>query len=123
MKYPLALILPISLGLAACEKEADTPAPAEDDAGRGAAGEVLGGTVSDEMLPLERIQSQAPMLEEEPEEGEGKDPKERPKGAASSAEPTATTVPASTPEPVPSSEESESAEGGEEGATNEEADN
>lgn len=42
--------------------------PAEEtaaEAGRGAQGEVLGGTISDDMLPLDRLRSQSPTIREE----------------------------------------------------------
>ena len=48
---PLALLL-----LAACNEEA---APAAQ--GDKAAGEVLGGTISDAMIPLDQLQSEAPL--------------------------------------------------------------
>ena len=61
----------LALLLAACSDS--EPAPAEQGAS-GAEGEVLGGTISDAMLPLDTVQSQAPSLAddgEESEEGEG----------------------------------------------------
>jgi hypothetical protein len=56
-KRLLALLAPLAL-LAACN---DTP---KDD-GRAASGEVLEGTVSDAMLPVDRVQSEPPL--EDPE--------------------------------------------------------
>ena len=53
----LALLAPLAL-LAACN---DAP---KDD-GRAASGEVLEGTVSDAMLPIDRVQSEPPL--EDPE--------------------------------------------------------
>ena len=53
-----AALLAISVVLAACESET-APPPAQDD-GRGAKGEVLGGTISDDMLPLDTLRSQSP---------------------------------------------------------------
>lgn len=50
----LALIFPLVL-LAACDK------PAGKDS-RSASGEVLEGTISDDMLPLDRLKSQPPLL-------------------------------------------------------------
>ena len=53
----LALPAPLALGLllAACND-----APAGDDS-RSASGEVLEGTISDAMLPVERVQSEPPL--------------------------------------------------------------
>ncbi len=52
--------------LAACGDDAETGA-AEDN--RQASGEVLEGTISDAMLPLDEVRSQAPLAEPEPGEG------------------------------------------------------
>jgi hypothetical protein len=56
-KRLIAMLLPLAL-LAACGEE-----PADD--GRAASGEVLEGTISDAMLPLDRVQSEPPL--EDPE--------------------------------------------------------
>ncbi len=54
--------------LAAC---GDDPAPGEqEDASRDARGEVLGGTISDDMLPLDTVRSQSPPLVKAEEGGE-----------------------------------------------------
>lgn len=45
--------------LAACESES-APPPVEDDGRATAEGEVLGGTISDDMLPLDTLRSQSP---------------------------------------------------------------
>ena len=45
--------------LDACESES-APPPVEDDGRATAEGEVLGGTISDEMLPLDTLRSQSP---------------------------------------------------------------
>ena len=50
-----------ALGLAACGEDA-AEAPAEGDE-RGARGEVLGGTISDDMIPLEELTSTSPPAE------------------------------------------------------------
>ena len=55
MKRALILVLP--LALAACEQQ--TAAPAEQ--GGAASGEVLPGSISDAMIPLEQLDSQAPL--------------------------------------------------------------
>ena len=54
-------LLPIAaLGLlAAC---GDDPAPSPDDDDRTASGEILEGTISDAMLPVDRVRSEPPLL-------------------------------------------------------------
>lgn len=52
-----ALLLALTLALAACEQQAAAPA----EQGKAAAGEVLPATVSDAMIPLEQLDSQAPL--------------------------------------------------------------
>ena len=56
-----APMLALTLGLAACNDEPQTTASAEQ--GGEAAGEVLGGTISDDMIPLEQLRSQSPPAE------------------------------------------------------------
>jgi hypothetical protein len=51
----LSLVLPALAGLAACGGNA----PADD--GRAASGEVLEGTISDSMLPVDRVRSEPPL--------------------------------------------------------------
>ena len=53
------VLLPILL-LAACGDDATSTGELDD--GTAAEGEVLGGTISDEMLPLDRLESQSPPL-------------------------------------------------------------
>lgn len=53
--------MPAALLLAACGE--DTPQRADD--AREAEGEVLGGSISDDMLPLDQLQSQSPPIREE----------------------------------------------------------
>lgn len=53
----------------ACEEQ-EAEAPRETAQGGEAAGEVLGGTISDDMLPLERLRSQSPPMEREPGDGD-----------------------------------------------------
>lgn len=58
-----------ALALVACESEPEVaPPPVQDE--RTAEGEVLGGTISDAMLPLDERQSQSPAAEED-EEADG----------------------------------------------------
>lgn len=52
-----ALLAAICLALAACEEKAAAPV----DEGAGASGEVLAGSISDAMIPLEQLNSQAPL--------------------------------------------------------------
>lgn len=52
-----ALVLALSLALAACEQQAAAPAAQ----GGAASGEVLPGSISDAMIPLEQLDSQAPL--------------------------------------------------------------
>lgn len=63
------LVLACALGLAACGDDA-AEAPAEGDE-RGARGEVLGGTISDDMIPLDQLQSQSAPQNPGPDSGEG----------------------------------------------------
>ncbi len=52
-----ALLAALMLLAAGCTEEASTPA----ERGGKAAGEVLGGEISDAMIPLEQLDSQAPL--------------------------------------------------------------
>lgn len=54
--------------LAACGD--DRASGEQEDAARDARGEVLGGTISDDMLPLDTVRSQSPPLVEAEEGGE-----------------------------------------------------
>ncbi|WP_120076994.1 hypothetical protein [Aurantiacibacter odishensis] len=91
----LALAAPVLLALSAC---GDDPAVDVENDGREASGEVLEGTISDEMLPLDQVRSQAPLAE--PEKGvEG--------GATPAAAPQSVTEeaqPAESEEPEPAEE-------------------
>ncbi len=65
-----ALILPALL-LSACGDDTSTPAAKGDE--RTASGEVLEGTISDAMLPLDTVTSQPPLLKLEPKPEETAD--------------------------------------------------
>ena len=52
------LLASACLALAACNETTETPA--ETDESRDARGEVLGGSISDDMLPLDTVTSQSP---------------------------------------------------------------
>lgn len=55
-------LLPALALLAACGEQT----PERTDDAREAEGEVLGGTISDEMLPLDQLRSQSPILRDAP---------------------------------------------------------
>ncbi len=61
MMRRIAVPILACLVLAACGREEAPVQPVDDD--RSAEGEVLEGTISDAMLPLDTIQSQSPPLE------------------------------------------------------------
>jgi len=56
------LLLPALVLASACGE--DAPERSADD-GREATGEVLGGSISDDMLPLDQLQSQSPPIREQ----------------------------------------------------------
>lgn len=69
----IVISLGLALALAACGGS-DGKRDGSDE--RAAEGEVLGGTISDDMLPLESVQSQSPPMKVEPvaatsDDGEG----------------------------------------------------
>ena len=65
----MAVAAPLLLALSACN---DEPEVETQDDGREASGEVLEGTISDAMLPLDQVRSEAPLMEEAPDaEGAG----------------------------------------------------
>ncbi len=68
MRVVMGSALAGALALSACGDEA---APVDQTVAQGgkAAGEVLGGTISDDMLPLDTLRSQAPPAKIAPEEG------------------------------------------------------
>ena len=91
--FPLAL----ALALAGCGDKADQPA---NDT-RSAEGEVLGGTISDAMLPLETVKSQSPPLRASPSPGVGGADAPAEADDSDEAEAPAQTPPAeSAPEPT-----------------------
>lgn len=59
----IGILLGLALALAAC---GDKPAQRDGADNRAAEGEVLGGTISDDMLPLEQVQSQSPAMKVAP---------------------------------------------------------
>ncbi len=68
----IALALPVLLALSACE---DEPEVSVEDDGREASGQVLEGSISDEMIPLDQVRSQAPLAEADgSEDGETDEP-------------------------------------------------
>ena len=90
------LVLACALGLAACGDDA-ADAPAEGDE-RGARGEVLGGTISDDMIPLDQLKSRAaPQTPSSPAPSTGGGGAAPAAGASEAAEsaPTAASAPAS----------------------------
>lgn len=90
----LALCLPLAL-LAACGDE-----PAGDDDGRSASGEVLEGTASDAMLPLDQLRSEPPLLQ----------PERAPRAAGDTPVVEATEQAADADEAEPAAEEAPAAE-------------
>ena len=69
MKTFSACSLSLALLLVACGSEPDVPRETGDAAE--AEGEVLGGSISDEMIPLGALKSQSPPLKEAPKASGG----------------------------------------------------
>ncbi|MEM9501415.1 MAG: hypothetical protein AAF941_06165 [Pseudomonadota bacterium] len=63
MKPLTILIAPLALSIAACGDDTDPQASRTAEQGGEVAGDVLGGTISDDMLPLEELRSQSPPAE------------------------------------------------------------
>lgn len=63
LTFILPILIPVLL-LAACESEREAEAVTSESGGR-AEGEVLGGTISDDMIALEQLRSQAPLAPRE----------------------------------------------------------
>lgn len=62
MRFALALTLPILLLTTACEDDVEPNADNSEQGGQ-ATGDVLGGSISDDMIPLEELRSQSPPAE------------------------------------------------------------
>ncbi|MBT8426925.1 MAG: hypothetical protein KJO02_02730 [Erythrobacter sp.] len=99
----LVSVLAVSLVLASCGK--DAAEVEERNADSTARGEVLGGTISDDMLPLDTVQSQSPPRAGqdrnaggEADETSGNEPDTQP-DAQPQAEPEPVAEPVSDPEP------------------------
>lgn len=90
---PLAL-----LALAACGSE---PKPT----GGSADGEILPGSASDAMLPLDTVRSQPPLAPKAADSGSGDDTKAEPKKAAPKAAARPEASPAATPEAAETADE------------------
>ena len=98
-RLPAALI-PLAL-LAGCGDE-PVAEPTDND-GRSAEGEVIGGTISDAMLPLDTVRSQAPpMTEESATEADASSGNAATPADSGEAEPAAAT---DEPEPEPEADE------------------
>lgn len=99
-RLPAALI-PLAL-LAGCGEE-PVVEPSDND-GRAAAGEVIGGTISDSMLPLDTLRSQAPpaVVAGGTASGTPSDATATPAAGADEAEPAPAT---DEPEPEPEADE------------------
>jgi len=84
----IGVILPLVLALAACGGD---PAPSAD--GGSASGEVLEGSISDAMLPLDTVQSQSLPLEKPGPEATASEDREAeaPEETAEAAEPASET--------------------------------
>ena len=103
---PIALILASALALTACEEESAPDAEPVETGGE-AAGDVLEGTISDDMLPLEELTSTSPPAERSASSN----------GASSSGESaTAPAAPEPAGEPAPP-EEAQAEDAGDSGET------
>lgn len=97
------------LALTACEDEADTAVSTET--GGEAAGEILGGSISDDMIALEELTSTSPPAERGPEPEQNAPSDNTPASSEEEAEPEETAPETSEPvtagpsRPVPQTEE------------------
>ena len=103
-----AILAVASLLLAGCKDEPAAPGP-ENEA-QSAEGEVLGGTISDDMLPLGQVTSQAPPLRESETGSNGSDDEDT--SASETATPEAAEPEVAEPEAAagPQAEPEQSAE-------------
>ena len=100
-KRPILALLPLAL-LAACNEPSDGN-------GRAASGEVLEGTISDAMLPVDRVRSEPPLEDpeafaearEEADEAAASQPSPAGADAGEPAEGEAEEAPAEEPAPEP----------------------
>ena len=90
-----AFALPLALALVSCGERAEK-ASADDK--RGAEGDVLGGTISDAMLPLDTVTSQSPPLRESPTPGASGSPAASEDADASEETPEQAPEPETAPE-------------------------
>ena len=88
------------LALAACGKDAPPPPSGDDDARR-AAGDVLGGEISDAMIPLDTVTSAAPKMQDKGSASSTSGAPEPERAAPAVSRETATTA---EPEPAAASE-------------------
>lgn len=96
----------VLLGLAACS---DDPLQRGGDSDLEAKGEILGGTISDDMLPLESVASQSPPMEGEEERLAGLSEEEAEESGADEAMEEGDETPDQPPPPpAPSQEAGES---------------
>lgn len=82
----LVLLVAGPLALSACQDEAPLEENA-DEADRAAKGEVLGGTISDDMIPLDRLRSQSPPVADVPAASQGGGAADQAPSAPAVAEP------------------------------------
>ncbi|HBM73382.1 MAG TPA: hypothetical protein DD436_12290, partial [Erythrobacter sp.] len=82
----LVLLVAGPLALSACQDEAPLEENA-DEADRAAKGEVLGGTISDDMIPLDRLRSQSPPVADAPAASQGGGAADQAPSAPAVAEP------------------------------------
>lgn len=104
MKSGFAILAaaPLLILLASCGEDAATSG--EDDA-REASGEVLEGSISDDMLAIDQVRSQAPLAAPEP--GEGATGTGGSAATASGSEPASGEDPAAAEEAAPAEEPAE----------------
>ncbi len=94
----IGLLLALPLALAGCGKS-------NDGAGATAAGEVLPGSVSDAMLPLDTVRSQPPLAPMAEESGEKKERKPASPGGGQPSEAASEPTPEAPADAAPASAE------------------